>query len=192
MRPVSGSDGSAALLSLEPLLEAVREGVEQAGWTLSGLQKTTSHEFEGAWAGASTRSAYLFFHREDLPESVSVEAFLDETSRGLRGNLALVLDAPPLGQAGPALAVLERVLGAAEETLPARYRVPVSIRLSAEGRRRPAAEAEVEVRVKIVIPAAAVEAGSGAVASLASFAVGAFEALLERPEVAELLPPVVE
>ena len=48
------------LLTLEPLLDAVRLGVEDAGWTLSGLQKTTSHEFDGRWAGESTRSAYLF------------------------------------------------------------------------------------------------------------------------------------
>jgi hypothetical protein len=32
--------------------------------SLSGLQKTTSHQFEGRWEGESTRSAYLFFHSE--------------------------------------------------------------------------------------------------------------------------------
>jgi hypothetical protein len=36
------------------------------------------------------------------------------------------------------------------------------------------------------------EAGQSAVAALTSAAVGAFEHLLERPEVAELLPPVVD
>ena len=53
------------ILTLEPLVDAVREGVESAGWHLSGLQKTTSLEFEGRWEGESTRSAYLFFHRAD-------------------------------------------------------------------------------------------------------------------------------
>lgn len=186
------SDGGAALLSLEPLLEAVREGIEQAGWPLSGLQKTTSHEFAGAWSGESTRSAYLFFHREDLPESVSVEGFLDESSQGLRGNLALVLDAPRLGRLGPAGEVLKRVMGAAEETLPERYRVPVSLRLSAEARRGSLDEASVEVRIKLIIPPPAMEAGAAAVSTLAAFAIGAFESLLERPEVAELLPPVMD
>ena len=84
------------LLTLEPFLDAVREGLEEAGWELSGLQKTTSFEFEGRWAGDSSRSAYLFFHRPDVPDWASVDAFLDETSRGLKGNLALVLDGPVL------------------------------------------------------------------------------------------------
>ena len=124
---MSARGGAADLLTLEPLLEAVRTGVEDAGWLLSGLQKTTSHEFERKWAGESTRSAYLFFHRADLPESVGMEAFLDETSDGLRGNLALVLDGPPLGRLGGVSAVLERVAGATGETLPEGYRSPVAL-----------------------------------------------------------------
>ena len=84
------------ILTLEPLLEAVKEGLEGAGWELSGLQKTTSYEFEGRWAGDSSRSAYLFFHSEEVPEWVSLDVFLDETSRGLKGNLALVVDGPEL------------------------------------------------------------------------------------------------
>jgi hypothetical protein len=189
---VSASQDSAQLISLEPLLDAVREGVEQAGWTLSGLQKTTSHEFAGAWAGESTRSAYLFFHRDDLPESVGVEVFLDETSQGLRGNLSMVLDGPPLGKVGPCAAVLDRVVRAAAETLAESYRTPVSLRLTHERRQVPLDDAAVEVRVKLLIPPAAMDAGASAISTLAAYTVGAFEALLERPEVAELLPPVVE
>lgn len=189
---VNRPEGGAALLTLEPLVEAVREGIEQAGWTLSGLQKTTSHEFAGSWAGESTRSAYLFFHRDDLPESVSIEAFLDETSDGLRGNLALVLDGPRLGRVGPPAGVLERLIRAAGETLPEGYRTPVSLRLTAEGRMSRAEEAGVEARIKLLIPRTALEAGASAVASLASFTVSAFESLLECPEAAELLPPVVD
>jgi hypothetical protein len=33
------------LLTLEPLIEAIRSGIEDSGWELSGLQKTTSHQF---------------------------------------------------------------------------------------------------------------------------------------------------
>jgi hypothetical protein len=189
---VSAPQGSASLLTLEPLLDAVREGVEQAEWTLSGLQKTTSHEFAGAWAGESTRSAYLFFHRDDLPESVAVEAFLDETSQGLKGNLSLVLEGPSLGRVGSAAAVLDRLVRAAAETLAASYRTPVSLRLTHERRGAPLEEAGVEVRIKLIIPPAAVEAGAAAVSALATYTVSAFESLLECPEVAELLPPVVE
>jgi len=184
--------GGADLLTLEPLLEAVRDGVEHAGWTLSGLQKTTSHEFGGAWEGEATRSAYLFFHRDDLPETVGVEAFLDETSQGLRGNLTLVLEGPALDRIGAVRGVLERVDGAAAETFPTGYRTPVSLRLGTAGCRRPVGEARVHVRIRLTIPDAAMEAGASAVSALASEAVVAFEALLERPEVAELLPPVIE
>ncbi len=189
---MSARGGAADLLTLEPLLEAVRTGVEDAGWLLSGLQKTTSHEFEGKWAGESTRSAYLFFHRADLPESVGMEAFLDETSDGLRGNLALVLDGPPLGRLGGVSAVLERVAGATGETLPEGYRSPVALRLSVPDGVTPADQAEVQFRIKLTIPGAAMCAGASAVSALSSATVAAFEALLERPEVAEMLPPVID
>ncbi|MEX0935810.1 MAG: hypothetical protein WD013_02820 [Gemmatimonadota bacterium] len=189
---MSRAKDSTELLTLEPLLESVRLGVEDAGWMLSGLQKTTSHEFEGRWAGEATRSAYLFFHRMDLPESVSVEGFLDETSRRLRGNLALVLDGPILARIGRIPEVLERVASATTETLPEGYRTPVSLRLAIPDADTSAQDAEVQFRIKLRIPRAAVDAGSSAVRALAAAAVVAFEALLERPEVAEMLPPVVE
>jgi hypothetical protein len=180
------------LLTLEPLLDAVRTGVERSGWILSGLQKTTSHEFQGKWAGESTRSAYLFFHRADLPESVGMEAFLDETSDGLRGNLALVLDGPELCRLGPVPCVLDRVARASFETLPRTCRTPISLRLAVCDRESTVDQAEVQLRVKLTIPRGAVCDGSDAVSELCSVAVAAFEALLERPEVAEMLPPVVD
>ncbi len=180
------------VLTLEPLLEAVRSGVERAGWVLSGLQKTTSHEFDGRWAGESTRSAYVFFHRDDLPDSVSVEAFLDETTRGLRGNLSLVLEGPRLGRLGGVRDVIGRVAAAARETLPAPDRSPVSVKLTLSGRSGGPEEAETQIRVKLLIPQAGVERGASAVSALCAEGVAAFEALLECPEVAELLPPVVD
>jgi hypothetical protein len=183
---------STGLLTLEPLLDAVRGGVEQAGWSLDGLQKTTSHEFQGKWAGESTRSAYLFFHRSDLPDSVAMEAFLDETSDGLRGNLALVVDGPHLCRLGPVPVVLERVARASFETLPKGYRTPVSLRLAVPDGDTSAAHADVHFRIKLTIPRAALCSGADAVSALCSVAVSAFEALLERPEVAEMLPPVIE
>lgn len=183
---------STGLLTLEPLVDAVRGGVEHAGWNLDGLQKTTSQEFQGRWAGESTRSAYLFFHRADLPESVAMEAFLDETSDGLRGNLALVVEGPHLCTLGPVPAVLERVARASFETLPKGYRTPVSLRLAVPDAETTAAGAEVHFRIKLNMPRAAFCAGAEAVSALCGVAVSAFEALLERPEVAEMLPPVVE
>lgn len=172
--------------TLEPLIDAVREGVESRGWTLSGLQKTSSTEFEGRWAGESTRSAYLFFHRDDL-EAVSVEAYLDETSRGLTGNLGLVAEVRPLGELPPVPQALERVAALARAHLPEGYQTPVTVRLRLPRAEDEVDEAELETRIKLRIPRAAVEAGASAVAALASATVGALEALLRDPEAREVM-----
>ena len=178
--------------TLEPLVESIRDGVESSGWTLSGLQKTTSREFEGRWSGQSTRSAYLFFHRTDLPETISVEAFVDEASQGLRANLSLVVAGPPLSEIGEIPPILRRISAAVGETLPDGYRTPMALRVGLPDTGVEPGDAEVQLRVKLSAPPVAMEAGGSAVSALASAAVVAFEHLLERPEIAELLPPVVD
>lgn len=183
---MSPREERSELLTLEPLLDAVRQGIEAAGWTLSGLQKTTSHEFTGRWAGDSTRSAYLFFHREGLPDDVSVDAFLDETSRGLRGNVALVLKGPDLEEipeVGTFIAELGRV---AAGRLPEAFRAPLSVRFSVADV-HDAAEAASEVRFKVRLPASAIRAGGSAVHALCETLVGDFEGLLRHEELAGLL-----
>lgn len=166
------------VLTLEPLIDAVRGGLEGAGWSLSGLQKTTSHEFEGRWKGDSTRSAYLFFHREELDEPVSVDVYLDETSRGLTGNLALVVDLIDLGAVPSVPDLLSELsrLGAAH--LPTTFRTPLSLRFRMAAMDAAVADATAEVRFKLVIPKAALSAGPDAIEALAGTAVGAFERLL--------------
>jgi len=178
--------------TLEPLVESIRDGVESSGWTLSGLQKTTSREFEGRWSGESTRSAYLFFHRVDLPETISVEAFVDETSRGLRANLSLVVEGPPLREMGEIPPILRRISSAVGETLPEGYRTPLALRVGLSDSDAEPEDASVQLRVKLNAPQVAMKAGKSAISALASAAVVAFEHLLERPEIAELLPPVVD
>jgi hypothetical protein len=174
-----------AILTLEPLLEAVRAGVVGAGWTLSGLQKTTSHQFEGRWEGESTRSAYLFFHREGREEAASIDVYLDETGQGLMGNLALVVDLQPLAALGDPSELL-RVLGSLALTcLPPEYATPLTLRLRLErGDAEPGA-AEAEVRFKVRIPGRAVAGGASAVAGLATRAVSGFERILGAPELAQ-------
>lgn len=189
---MSTRHGRSPILTLEPLLEAVRSGVEEAGWELSGLQKTTSHEFEGRWAGVSTRSAYLFFHRADLPEAISVEGFLDETSDGLKGNLTLVVEGPCYGDLGKASTVLDRVASATLDTFPSQCRVPLSLRLHLPRADTPPERAQVQLRVRVHLPPITGEVSHLNVSRYTASAVGAFEAMLERPEVAEFLPPVVE
>lgn len=171
------------LLTLEPLIDAVTKGVEAAGWILSGFQKTTSHEYGGRWEGESSRSAYLFFHADAVDESVSVEAFLDETSRGIQGNLALVVEGPRLADLGDPRTALVTAATAARERLPPAYRAPVSLRLRLAHAGQSAEAATVELRIKLRIPEAALGAGRDAVSALASTAVRAFERLLEHPEV---------
>ena len=172
--------------TLEPLVEAVREGVESTRWTLSGLQKTSSTEFEGRWAGESTRSAYLFFHRPGL-ESVSIEAYLDETSRGLRGNIGLVADVRPLWELPSVPEALQELARVAGGHLPEAYRVPVTLRLRLPGLDEPVEEVELESRIKLRIPSAAMEAGGAAVTALAATAVAAFEALLADGDAGRIL-----
>jgi len=176
--------GSAAdpILTLEPFIDAVQEGVEHAGWELSGLQKTTSHQFEGRWEGDSTRSAYLFFHHPTADLPVSVDVYLDETTRGLRGNLALVVDLRRLSHLGDVQDQLQRLSDVANQGLPSGYRTPLTLRFRLRDGGRPASEAETEVRFKLKVPREALEAGPSAVSALASGVVKSFEVLLQQAE----------
>lgn len=170
------------LLTLEPLIDAVTEGIEAVGWTMSGLQKTTSQEYAGRWKGESSRSAYLFFHAAAFDDAVSVDVFLDETTRGIQGNVALVVDGPELAELGGARAALARLAAAARGSLPPTSRAPVTLRLRLADAAVAVDEATVEVRIKLRIPDAAMRSGHGAVSALASASVRAFERLLEHPE----------
>ena len=172
--------GRDPVQTLEPLIEAVTEGVQVAGWALSGFQKTTSHQFEGRWEGDETRSAYLFFHKPGVWEDVSLDIYLDETTRGLKGNLALVLDGPELGTADP-LSVMEALGRAALDRLPRKYRTPVTLRFRLGEAGADPKGAPSEIRFKVDMPRAAVRAGSSAVVALATTTVRAFETLLGHP-----------
>jgi hypothetical protein len=182
-------DNLGPILTLEPLLEAVKEGLEGAGWELSGLQKTTSYEFEGRWAGDSSRSAYLFFHSEEVPEWVSLDVFLDETSRGLKGNLALVVDGPELSVISDPEAVLSRLASAAGRALPEGYRTPITLRYRLPRLSGSPLESDSEVRFKLYLPARAMKAGHSAVAALAASTARAFRQILESPDLGSFLSP---
>jgi len=174
------------ILTLEPLIDAVVEGVREAGWSLSGLQKTSSTEFEGEWAGHTTRSAYIFFH-SDRWETASIEGYLDETDRGLRGTISLVVDVRPVWEHTSVPDALGRVAELTTRHLPSGYRTPVTLRLTLARPSEPPTEAELETRVKLRLPRAAIEAGAPSVAALAGTAVGSFEALLSDPTALEVL-----
>lgn len=180
-REVFVIEGSSPVLTLEPFIAAIREGLEEMGWVLSGLQKTTSHQFEGRWEGDSSRSAYLFFHHGDVPEWASVDVFLDETSKGLTGNLALVVDGRPLGALGDVPACMQTLGRLAAAALPEGFRTPVTLRLRLDDARDAAGDAEAEIRFKLRIPRTALDAGAPAVSALCRATVSAFRALLADP-----------
>lgn len=177
------------ILTLEPFLDAIREGLEGEGWELSGLQKTTSYEFEGRWAGESSRSAYLFFHSEEVPEWASVEGFLDETSRGLKGNLGLVVDGPRLSRVRDPGAVLSHLSKVACSALPGGYRTPLTLRYRLSDLGGDPSESDTEFRFKLYVPDQALSAGHSAVAALAASTARAFRKLLESPELGPLFSP---
>jgi len=185
---MSSPPQSDPLLTLEPLLDAVREGLEAAGWQLSGLQKTTSYEFEGRWAGDSSRSAYLFFHRESLPEWASIDAFLDETSRGLKGNLALVLDGPELSKIPDPAKALGNLANLALGCLPEGFDAPLTLRYRLPNADGHPGEADTEIRFKILLPKRSILAGFSTVSSLASEIARAFQRILESPELRPYWP----
>ncbi len=181
------SDPADPILTLEPLIDAVRDGVEASGWHLSGLQKTTSHQFEGKWAGDSTRSAYLFFHRGEGPEWASVDVYLDETSGGLSGNLALVLDGRVLAELGDVGGALRTLGAVAHAHLPDGYRTPITLRLRLDDPVADPGSATSEVRFKLRIPRAALDAGVRAVAALSAATADRFTTLLGAVELQPLL-----
>ncbi len=175
------------LLTLEPLIDAVRQGVESDGWELSGLQKTTSHQFEGRWAGDTTRSAYLFYHLPPGPDWAALDVFLDETSQGLHGNLALVVDGCALARlpgAGEALAAFGRM---STTHMPPGHRTPVTLRLRLEDGNQEPGSATTEIRFKLVIPRQAIREGAASVSDVALAAVRAFRRVLADPALAPFL-----
>lgn len=178
-----------AILTLEPLIEAVREGIEGTHWELSGLQKTTSHQFEGRWEGESTRSAYLFFHSDDAPEPVSIDVYLDETSRGLTGNLALVVDLMDLGALGDPSSVLREFGALAAGALPAGHRTPLTLRMRLKDGQDEPRTAECEVRFKLTLPKATIAAGHDEIRDLAAAAMAAFRDILASAELRGRLAP---
>jgi hypothetical protein len=159
-------------------MEAIRAGVTAGGWELSGLQKTTSHQFEGRWEGESTRSAYLFFHATDGPDNVSIDVYLDETGQGLSGNLALVVDLVCLDQLGDVRSALAALARMSARSLGADRRRPVTLRLRLDDAGTEVGEAESEVRFKLRIPKRAIASGDASVTAFVKEAMAEFGRLL--------------
>ncbi len=181
------TDNAQPLLTLEPLIEAVQDGITSVGWELSGLQKTTSHQFEGRWQGEGSRSAYLFFHHDTWPDFVSIDVFLDETSRGLKGNFALVVSGPELGEFAPMPELLKDLARVTADCLPASYDTPFVVRLRMDGPEDDPRGADTAVRIKLTIPPGALADGASSVSALASSTTAAFERALAHEGLRSLM-----
>ena len=180
-------DEAKPLLTLEPLIEAIQDGITRSRWVLSGLQKTTSHQFEGRWQGENSRSAYLFFHSDANPDFVSIDVYLDETTKGLKGNLALVVIGPELGLLGSMPDLLADLAKVTADCLPERSHTPFVLRLRMDDPKDDPRTAETEVRIKLTIPSEALSAGASAVSALASATTAAFGRALAHQGLRPLL-----
>jgi len=181
------SDNAHPLLTLEPFIEAVQDGITRSGWVLSGLQKTTSHQFEGRWEGENSRSAYLFFHDDEGPDFVSIDVFLDETTKGLKGNLALVVTGPELGLLGPMPDLFTALAKVTADCLPEHAHTPFVLRLTMDDPKDDPRAAETEVRIKLAIPSEDLNSGASAVSALVSSTTVAFQRVLAHQGLRSLL-----
>ncbi|MDE0899346.1 MAG: hypothetical protein OSA81_10035 [Longimicrobiales bacterium] len=75
----------------------------------------------------------MFFHRPVGSDEASIDVYLDETSLGLSGNWALVVDLVDLGERGDATRVLRRLAAASMAALPEHERRPVILRFRLPG-----------------------------------------------------------
>ncbi len=108
--------------------------------------------------------------------------YLDETSRGLTGNLALVVDLAPLGRVGDPADLLADLGALSKREMPASYAAPVTLRLRLPDGATDPAEAEVEMRFKLSLPSRIISEGGVGVRALAITAMASFERILASSE----------
>ena len=111
----------------------------------------------------------------------------DETSKGLQGNIALVVEGPALAALPPMDEFLAQLAKVSGESLPKGYRTPLTVRLRMDGPHEDPCDAESEIRLKLRIPPNALEAGAAAVSALASSTVAAFERAIDDSVFVSLL-----
>jgi hypothetical protein len=115
---------------------------------------------------------------------VSIDVYLDETSRGLTGNLALVVDLALLADVGDPDLALRELGGLAKVEMPHGYPTPLTLRLRLPDGATEPAEAEVEVRFKLTVPTRVIAGGGEEIRELVVDAVAGFERILGAGELA--------
>ncbi|NNF28096.1 MAG: hypothetical protein HKN73_12795 [Gemmatimonadetes bacterium] len=168
--------------TLEPLLSVLRPLLEEGGWVLSGLQKTTSYEYDGAWEGTTLRSAYAFFHLEgdDEGDGPSLEAYLDETEEGLEGALSLVMAAPGPDREPGVAGLMGTALDTAAHAIPDGIPAPVSITYSGRPGATGPSSIQARVRFKARMPSTAIAGGERTLQSVTRTLLEAFEEIRTR------------
>ena len=106
----------------------------------------------------------------------------------MKGNLALVMDGPPLRDLSDPAATLASLSGLVRGHLPRGYRTPLTLRYRLPDPDSDPGDADTEVRFKVYFPPSAMKAGSSAVAALAGSTAEAYREILEGPELRGLFP----
>ncbi len=163
--------------TLEPFLSVLRRDIEAGGWVLSGLQKTTSYEYDGAWEGGTLRSAYGFFHLvgDENGEGPSLEAFVDESHASLDGALSLVMKAPGPERVPGVADLLAVALSLVERAVPEGIPAPVSVTYSSSPGRTGPEAVDATVRFKARVPGSAVQGGERTIRAVTCTILKAFE-----------------
>ncbi|MDH3223662.1 MAG: hypothetical protein OEO23_08090 [Gemmatimonadota bacterium] len=163
--------------TLEPFLSVLRRNIEAGGWVLSGLQKTTSYEYDGAWEGGTLRSAYGFFHLagDGNGEGPSLEAFVDEAETSLDGTLSLVMKAPGPERVPGVADLMEVALSLVERTVPEGIPAPVSVTYSSSPGRTGPESVDATVRFRARVPGSAVQGGERTIRAVTCTILEAFE-----------------
>ena len=118
---------------------------------------------------------------------MSIDVYLDETTKGLQGNFALVVTGPELGLLEPMCDLLAAIAKVTADCLPAQYHTPTVVRLRMDDPEDDPRIAETEVRMKLTIPSEVLSAGASGVSALASATTTAFERALEHEGLRSLL-----
>lgn len=187
--------GQLPLVSLESFVDAVHEGATRAGWIPVSQEKSGREYLSGAGTRSPVQVAntvLLRFHRSDLPCEVMLEVMAEEAEQGLSGRLSLVLFGPRYVELGPAATALNKVSAAVRETFRRNEAISIALDLMLDTPSLPGSEARIRLRVSSQMPQRRIREGAVSVRCLLLSEISSMERLLECPEVAEFLPPVVE
>lgn len=128
------------------------------------------------------------FHLGEGLDPISIDGYLEETGRGLTGNIALVIDLLPLGGVGPAGEALRRFGALSAHEIDDRFKRPITLRFRVADAAQDPDLAETEVRFKVRIPSPVIREGKHAVSVFVEVVTASFARMLESDALRLLMP----